>query len=119
MFLIFLVPRPSLDGFDFRSPQAEQSSLLGQLEAIDVEYVLRTYKLTIEAVDAEPAPLEPLPVAKLWSAKPEDKSKWEQAGLTLIRDGKVAFLHLAGGQGTRLGTDDPKGCYDIGESRHF
>ena len=39
---------------------------------------------------------------------------WRQRGLLMLARGEIAALVLAGGQGTRLGSSDPKGMYDIG-----
>lgn len=48
-----------------------------------------------------------------------DKTKeWHDVGTKAIHDGTVAALVLAGGQGTRLGFDGPKGCYDIQMPSH-
>ena len=39
---------------------------------------------------------------------------WKAAGYKMMSEGKLGILLLAGGQGTRLGSSAPKGCYDIG-----
>ncbi|OAP64487.1 hypothetical protein AYL99_00459 [Fonsecaea erecta] len=67
--------------------------------------------------DQQQTSINPLPesaTASLLDASDEQKEEWYKAGLSLIAQNKVAVVLMAGGQGTRLGSSDPKGCFDIG-----
>ena len=44
----------------------------------------------------------------------QNKDKYLEAGITAIKNGEVAAVLLAGGMGTRLGFDLPKGCFNVG-----
>jgi UDP-N-acetylglucosamine/UDP-N-acetylgalactosamine diphosphorylase len=74
------------------------------------EYVINQPEVSIPA-DLEPAPYRPL--------KPRDTaeqtlySRARERGRELLAAGKVAAFTVAGGQGTRLGYDGPKGTYPI------
>ncbi len=94
---------------------AQKEELLGQIEDIDWPEVARLVRShVLEKPKFElPANLAPAP----WYAnvpKPGQKGKYEQAralGQELLREGKVAAFTVAGGQGTRLGWDAPKGTF--------
>ena len=63
------------------------------------------------------AKLEPLPesaVASILDSRHEDLQSFYDKGLDLVAEGQVAVVLMAGGQGTRLGSSDPKGCFNIG-----
>lgn len=49
----------------------------------------------------------------------ENHDIYEAAGIEAIRSGKLAILLLAGGQGTRLGHDKPKGTYNMGLTKEL
>lgn len=44
----------------------------------------------------------------------KNRAQYTEAGLKAIKNGEVAAVLLAGGMGTRLGFDLPKGCYNVG-----
>ncbi|KAA8575440.1 hypothetical protein EYC84_004601 [Monilinia fructicola] len=99
---------------------AEKASLYEQLSSFDPAYI---NKITDKALnppktqDAEETGLEPLPesaTASILDSKAEDIEKWYESGLDLIAENKVAVVLMAGGQGTRLGSSAPKGCFNIG-----
>ncbi len=57
--------------------------------------------------------IEPIDGLRLEDIEPK-KADYKKIGVQAIQEGKVAAVLLAGGMGTRLGVDGPKGAYDIG-----
>lgn len=57
--------------------------------------------------------ISPIPAMKLDEIE-ANKEAFTEKGLELLRAGKVGAVLLAGGMGTRLGSDDPKCMYNIG-----
>jgi UDP-N-acetylglucosamine/UDP-N-acetylgalactosamine diphosphorylase len=90
-----------------------QAQLLSQIASLDLAHIP---KWIAEYVTAKPAAttaatiINPAPFYSLTDSS-WDRSKYALVGEQLLRDGKVAAFTVAGGQGTRLGYDGPKGCY--------
>lgn len=97
---------------------AARRRLLDQAGTIDLEELAGLVETHVrgdggahaDTAGVEPAPYIPLPSnggdAALWQRATE-------AGESAIRAGRVAAFTVAGGQGTRLGYDGPKGTYPV------
>ncbi|KAG2180834.1 hypothetical protein INT43_008413 [Umbelopsis isabellina] len=102
--------------------QEQQRELYDQLREMDIERVNQIFKRTIQASqnksEIQVAPLPEDVFDTVQAASPETIKRWNDTGLQLIAEGKVAVILMAGGQGTRLGSSAPKGCYDINLPSH-
>ena len=82
-----------------------------QIPALSAEYVLKRPDI---AIPADLAPAEFFPLKPADAAMQKLYCDADSKGVELLKNGKVCCLTVAGGQGTRLGFDGPKGTYPIG-----
>ena len=99
--------------------ETEQQEFADQLAAINFDILpelIQQYVLN-RPQTAIPEDLGPAPFFPLNPRSEEEANRYKQAekeGKELLKSGKVCCLTVAGGQGTRLGFDGPKGSYPIG-----
>jgi UDP-N-acetylglucosamine/UDP-N-acetylgalactosamine diphosphorylase len=98
-----------------RLTPAQQRELGQQAASLDLPALLRGFRST-QRPAATFHKLEPPPVERL-PERGGNAEAWAEArerGEELLRHGRVALMVVAGGQGSRLGFDGPKGLYPLG-----
>jgi len=94
--------------------EKEKQELFNQIESLDFSYLDELNNHQTKQEHAEITPIKALTIDKIRERKEEFKA----IGMKALKNYEVGALILAGGMGTRLGSDNPKGMYDIGKSKN-
>ena len=89
---------------------AQKAALLEQIDTTDFSVLAKIHAPKTEDTQSNITPIEAMTLDEIASQKEEIHN----IGLDAIKAHKVGAVLLAGGMGTRLGSDHPKGMYDIG-----
>ncbi len=92
----------------------EKKALLDQIGSLDFSPIHYVHDRAELPKRGKITPLNFMSLDEIASKRDE----FEKTGLEAIRQGKVGAVLLAGGMGTRLGSDNPKCMYDIGITKH-
>jgi len=102
--------------------ELDQQNLTTQLESIDLKNLQAIYNSAMEQHTSSSSTPSFMPFNgssassypnPLTATTQENINLYRKLGLEAIKAKKVAAVLLSGGQGTRLGFDGPKGCFDI------
>lgn len=98
--------------------EKEQNKLLDEILTMDFRQIEELYKSTKTKVNFENDSLEPISHITKSELSKEQLEEYKNIGEQVIKQGKLAVVTMAGGQGTRLGHNGPKGTYDLGLPSH-
>lgn len=92
----------------------KKEKLLNQILTIDLNQITELYESTKKEVSFANDKIEPIDFVDKSALSQEELDKYNTLGGNEIKEGKYAVVTMAGGQGTRLGHNGPKGTFKLG-----
>ena len=98
--------------------EIKKEELLDQIISINFELMNKLYERAKTEVDLEDVTIEPIDYVDKSKLTASEVKAYESKGIDAIKSNKFAVVTMAGGQGTRLGHNGPKGTFDMGLPSH-
>lgn len=107
-----------LDGYNRLPGDKEKQDFLNSILTVNFSQIKKLFENSKEESSFTNSVIEPIDFVDKSKLSKEEYEKYEDIGSKKIREGKLAVVTMAGGQGTRLGHTGPKGTYDLGLDTH-
>jgi UDP-N-acetylglucosamine pyrophosphorylase len=102
-----------LNNFEKLSSENKEK-LLNQILTIDFNQIQELYESTKKKISFANDRIEPIEYVDKSALSDEELEKYNKLGEEKIKQGKYSVVTMAGGQGTRLGHNGPKGTFMLG-----
>lgn len=95
--------------------EEEQQGMLNVIKSFDMDLIFRIHKNFLQDRKENIQNISPASIIALPKTQEDmgQRKRMRDMGESLLRENKVAVLIVAGGQGTRLGYEGPKGTFKI------
>lgn len=93
--------------------EQKREELIEQILKIDFDQMNQLYEEMKNKKDFKDCKIEPLPYMDKDKLSKEEIETYKKDGIKAIKEGKYAIVTMAGGQGTRLGHNGPKGTFEL------
>ena len=107
-----------LKQYERLTDKKKKEDFLNSILTIDLDVVNEIYLNSKKNKSNEDFKIEPIKFVDKEKIDEKEYSEYEKLGIEAIKNGKLAVVTMAGGQGTRLGHTGPKGTFDLGLDNH-
>lgn len=87
--------------------------LIEQIHTIDFHQITELYNNTKKTIEFKESKIEPLKYLDKAKLTFEQTQRFDELGSNVVKKGQYAVVTMAGGQGTRLGHNGPKGTFKL------
>lgn len=93
--------------------EEKKQELTKQIQGIDFHQIMELYNNTKKEIKFKESKIEPLKYLDKAKLTEVQRQEFDKLGEEIVKSGKYAVVTMAGGQGTRLGHQGPKGTFKL------